>query len=186
MSMWTCHATTQDNRKPSLQQSGIDRAKTALLVTCGLPAAGKSSAVQALLQHNSDALFNCVHICFDSVISATMQSACLHQDQTRAAAAAALQADATESSSRISSEQPTASDAWQTSRASALSLLRVSLQSAARGSAQGHTLIIADDNMQFRSMRYECYQLAAAAGAAYMQLYLPCSAQEAVARNAVR
>ncbi|MEW5313586.1 MAG: hypothetical protein WDW38_005143 [Sanguina aurantia] len=58
--------------------------------------------------------------------------------------------------------------------------------SAARGSAQGHTLVIADDNMQFRSMRYECYQLAAAEGAAYMQLYLPCSAQDAVARNAGR
>ncbi|MEW5300946.1 MAG: hypothetical protein WDW36_003835 [Sanguina aurantia] len=40
--------------------------------------------------------------------------------------------------------------------------------------------------MQFRSMRYECYQLAAAEGAAYMQLYLPCSAQDAVARNAGR
>ena len=36
-------------------------------------------------------------------------------------------------------------------------------------------LVIADDNMQYRSMRYQCFKLARKCGAAYLQIFVQCS-----------
>jgi tRNA uridine 5-carbamoylmethylation protein Kti12 len=47
-------------------------------------------------------------------------------------------------------------------------------------------LVIADDNMQYRSMRGECYALARAAGAAIVLLYLQCAETLAQQRNSSR
>ena len=47
-------------------------------------------------------------------------------------------------------------------------------------------LVIADDNLQYRSMRWQCYGLARTAGAAAVLLHVQCSEQLAQERNAAR
>ena len=53
-------------------------------------------------------------------------------------------------------------------------------------STSAPTLIIVDDNMQYRSMRYRSYQLARRYGAAVMQLHLQCPLELSLQRNMVR
>ncbi|XP_028391014.1 LOW QUALITY PROTEIN: L-seryl-tRNA(Sec) kinase-like [Dendronephthya gigantea] len=48
-----------------------------------------------------------------------------------------------------------------------------------------HVLVI-DDNMYYRSMRYEYYQLARKASLSFAQVYLHCPVEMAIARNAQR
>lgn len=160
------------------QATATDRASAALLVLCGLPASGKTSIAHSLLRNSAEIHVHSLHVCFDSIITASMQA----QAQDQSSSAASFSARAT--SSANSKDQH--NDHWQASRASALSLIRSSLHLAAGSGVGCHTLVIADDNMQFRSMRHECYQLAAAEGAAYLQLYLPCTAEDAVKKNADR
>jgi O-phosphoseryl-tRNA(Sec) kinase len=52
--------------------------------------------------------------------------------------------------------------------------------------ARRRRLVIADDNMPYRSMRWQCYTLARAAGAAVVLLYLRCREQLAQQRNSSR
>lgn len=47
-------------------------------------------------------------------------------------------------------------------------------------------VILLDDNFYYRSMRYEFFQLARRHGAAFCQLYLECSTEEAVRHNNMR
>ncbi|XP_033632505.1 L-seryl-tRNA(Sec) kinase-like [Asterias rubens] len=47
-------------------------------------------------------------------------------------------------------------------------------------------VFLIDDNMFYRSMRYEYYQLARKHSAGFCQIYLQCSSDEAIARNAKR
>jgi tRNA uridine 5-carbamoylmethylation protein Kti12 len=46
--------------------------------------------------------------------------------------------------------------------------------------------VIADDNFHLKSMRRQCYQIACRTGAAYAQIYLPCSPEEAKLNNLAR
>ena len=58
--------------------------------------------------------------------------------------------------------------------------------SSSPSSTSGPTLIIVDDNMQYRSMRYRCFQLARLYGAAVMQLHIQCPLELSLQRNATR
>ena len=58
--------------------------------------------------------------------------------------------------------------------------------SSSPSSTSGPTLIIVDDNMQYRSMRYRCFQLARRYGAAVMQIHLRCPLELSLQRNMVR
>ncbi|KAG2495122.1 hypothetical protein HYH03_006732 [Edaphochlamys debaryana] len=79
-------------------------------------------------------------------------------------------------------------DAWQRSRSAArqriLALLKPEETCAADAPARApYTLIIADDNNHLRSMRHELFQAARDHGAAFLQLHVPVSLQDALARN---
>lgn len=76
-------------------------------------------------------------------------------------------------------------EAWRRSREGAFAKL-ISLVEHAQREGSGDTLIMADDNMHYRSMRYELFQLARDRGLAFMQLYMSCSLQVAKERNAQR
>lgn len=168
-----------DSSNPAAAKAtATDRASAALLVLCGLPASGKTSIAHSLLRNSAECHVHSLHVCFDSILTANMQA----QAPEQSSAAGSFPAHAP--SSATSKDEHNSN--WQASRASALSLIRSSLHLAAGSPLGCHTLVIADDNMQFRSMRHECYQLAAAEGAAYLQLYMPCTAEDAVKRNAAR
>ncbi|GAX73447.1 hypothetical protein CEUSTIGMA_g899.t1 [Chlamydomonas eustigma] len=54
------------------------------------------------------------------------------------------------------------------------------------GHAGAPLLIVVDDNMQYRSMRYRCYQIARKYNAAFLQIYMECPLQLSLQRNAAR
>ncbi len=76
-------------------------------------------------------------------------------------------------------------EAWRRSREGAFSKV-ISLVEHAQREGSVDTLIVADDNMHYRSMRYELFQLARDRGLAFMQLYVSCSLHIAKERNAQR
>ncbi|XP_069681063.1 L-seryl-tRNA(Sec) kinase [Periplaneta americana] len=74
---------------------------------------------------------------------------------------------------------PAATDAWREARLSALA----AVEAAAR---QGPRFVLVDDNMYYRSMRWQCYQLARRLRLGFCQLYLHCELEDALRRNAGR
>lgn len=74
---------------------------------------------------------------------------------------------------------------WKEARGSAIDRVEAHLQAASAQSGAYH-LIIVDDNMYYRSMRYSCVQLARKHQAAYIQLYIRVPLRVALQRNALR
>eukprot|EP00873_Tetraselmis_striata_P014112 jgi/Tetstr1/434376/TSEL_023477.t1 len=80
------------------------------------------------------------------------------------------------------------SERWREARAVAFQRLKAVLAEAMGGSASRtpSTLVLVDDNLHYRSMRYQCFQVARDAGAAYLAVYLDCDVELAMERNAQR
>ncbi|KAK9813223.1 hypothetical protein WJX72_010984 [[Myrmecia] bisecta] len=141
-------------------------ASACLLVLCGLPAAGKTTIAIALAAAAAGQSVKTEVVCFDDA----------HPQGTGS------------SESAIQAFDPTL---WKASRQAAICKVQQLLSaphtaSSTDGASGGQLLVIVDDNMQYRSMRHECFKLARAHQAAYVQIYLPVSLEEALQRNACR
>lgn len=166
------------------------RAPVCLLLLCGLPGAGKTSLARAL---EEQAAQNCVEarlINFD-------EHGCQPSNTSRDAGDAGGLADGSFDAA-----------AWQQARRQAMEAVEAALrvdkttggiacdaaqhqmekeqQHAAPQSPAPCRLVIADDNMHLRGMRWQCYSLARTARAAAVLLYVRCSAAMALQRNASR
>ncbi|KAF5827903.1 seryl-tRNA kinase [Dunaliella salina] len=143
------------------------RAHACLLCLVGLPASGKTSLARSLAstctQSGLGQPVAVHHICFD--------------DFEREA---------------LSPQDPSGNDnsfspeAWQASRHCAFECAANLLEQSKNKEAGTLHLVIIDDNLQYRSMRAQCFQLARNHSAAYAQLYLDCSLETSKARNAKR
>ncbi|KAL4457604.1 hypothetical protein ABPG75_012469 [Micractinium tetrahymenae] len=182
------------HRDPSNQHA--PRAPVCLLLLCGLPGAGKTSVARILAQQASQQGLEVRLISFDE----------LGCQPSGSGGGTAGDSDGSESFDAT---------AWQQARLRALAAVEAALRletstsSTACGGLQerlqrepcqpqqqhpqqpsappaAHRLVIADDNMQLRSMRWQCYSLARAARAAAVLLYVRCSEQLALQRNAAR
>ncbi|CAL5220777.1 g2843 [Coccomyxa viridis] len=132
-------------------------ARICLALTCGLPGAGKTSLCNALSAYSKpDVLVR--HICFDDII---------------------------EFDPKDEGNDFTISGTFKANRHQALQQIEQCMLDGwpAKDAHQRPTLIIADDNMYYRSMRHECAQVARRHNAAFLQIYLPCSLDAALARN---
>lgn len=74
-------------------------------------------------------------------------------------------------------------DAWHKSRQKAVDLVH---RLHAERSETRMTVIVIDDNMQYRSMRHTFYQMARSRQCRFLQLYVDISLEDALARNARR
>ncbi|GLC36903.1 hypothetical protein PLESTM_000516700 [Pleodorina starrii] len=144
----------------NLQES--NRAKCALLVLCGLPGSGKTTLAKAIREHllrHHEPFLKSGPFCDVQIVTFDDW---LHPELQQLAG-------------------QFSADAWQRSRQAALAHLLSALERAQSNAS--HTLIIADDNHHLRSMRYELFRAARDRGAAFLQLYVGCSPQQALARN---
>lgn len=169
------------------------KAPACLLVLSGLPGSGKTTLARAIAQEAEQHGIEVRHVCFDDY-------GC-----QPAAADGGSGSDATEA--------PFSPEAWQLARKAALDRVQADLclagsrwkQQDPRGAdgsswaspseagSQLHLqhsprrrLVIADDNMQYKSMRGQCHTLARAAAAAIVLLHVQCSEQLAQQQNAAR
>lgn len=173
------------------------RAPVCLLLLCGLPGAGKTSLARALVDQAAQQGVDVRLISFDEL-------GCQPSHPGSSAGAA--------SSGAASSFDAAA---WQQARQRAMEAVQAALRTDensrncscdtslqgmpregqhAQQQRQNHPpppplpcrLVIADDNLQLRSMRWQCYFLAHTARAAALLVYVRCSEQTALQRNAAR
>ena len=85
--------------------------------------------------------------------------------------------------------------AWRQERGAALAHLEATVRALAaaaaaadngEGSRSQRALVLVDDNMYYRSMRYRVFQLARRSGAAYVQVHVAAGLEAALERNAGR
>ena len=83
--------------------------------------------------------------------------------------------------------------AWRQERGAALAHLEATVRALAAAAADNgersrsqRALVIVDDNMYYRSMRYRVFQLARRSGAAYVQVHVAAGLEAALERNAGR
>lgn len=186
-----------------------ERASCALLVLCGLPAAGKTSLAQQIVEH---------------AVALRTQ---LRQEDVAAGAAAPSRQPAVEvvrvtfddwlwrTGGEGNEPGCFSPDMWQHSRQQALAAVAASAAApspagevAVAGGRRGDgppqagaptsphatcqqqllpfRLVLVDDNMQYRSMRRDVYVLARDRRLAYLQLHVACDLAVALARNAER
>jgi len=177
-------------------QMASDKATACLLVFCGLPAAGKTTIARRLVQflqqrdvgeRRVTPAIRVHHVCFDDI------EADLIVDSS------------TETPDSPATFEPTI---WKAARERAYTQIEELLQSRQdssgppkegcflAGEPSGrqtedstnteYHLIIADDNMYYRSMRRSLFLRARTYGAAFVQLYVPMDVTEAVANNKQR
>ena len=195
--------------QPLTDQAGADKAQVCLLVLVGLPGAGKTTLARSLAQQAQECGVDARHVCFDEH-GCQPGAAGSSGDgggggseegfspeawqQARKEALSQLQAEIFLGPSRDAQQQPISTSSSNAGSAAP----------AAAGIQQGfeqqqwpqqqiqlppsrrRRLVIADANMPYRSMRWQCYALARAAGAAVVLLYLRCSEQLAQQRNSSR
>lgn len=182
------------------------RAETCLLLVCGLPGAGKTCLAQALAVEACRHGVEARHVCFDELgcqpcsggsggsgdatggdDEAAFSPAAWQQ--ARKAALEQLRIELSggtpwlRSTGRSSSD---GSDGAQRQQAAAPPPAERQQQQRQERHQHPHRLVIADDNLHYRSMRQQCHALARAAGAAAVLLHVHCSEAAAAARNAAR
>jgi len=199
--------------RETMERAAPDAAETCLLLLSGLPGAGKTTLARSLSREACREGIEVRHVCFDDLgcqPSGGSSGGGSGGDEaaeafdpaawqlTRRAALAQLAADLASSGRRESSSSNEPRQGQQPMPAA----VGTQQQDAGSGRAlpcpaseqqqdislrrQRRRLVIADDNLQYRSMRWQCYGLARAAGAAVVLLHLQCSEQLAHERNAQR
>ena len=179
-----------------------DAAETCLLLLCGLPGAGKTSLARSLAQEASQEGIEVRHVCFDELGCQPSGSgggsggdgsdaADAFSPEAwqlgRRAALAQLEIELASSGSSGSTSSSSLGYLRRRDAASSTSLgTAAQQQQGASQPRQRRRLVIADDNLHYRSMRWQCYGLARAAGAAVVLLHLQCSEQMSQERNARR
>jgi len=156
-----------------MQEKGSDdmhvnnRAPACIICLIGLPCAGKTCLARSLVATCAQSGFRLPvvvhHVCFDD-----------------------FEREALSSLDPSGSETSFSPEAWQASRHSAFARAANLLEQSRNNESGLLQLIVMDDNLQYRSMRAQCFQLARNHGAAYAQLYLECSLEISKARNAKR
>ena len=113
--------------------------RSLVIVLCGLPAAGKTTLAREIVRHyqGGGGSVRVEHICYDRIY----QSHCCGSSSSP--------------SSPSSSFDPRQ---WKQSREMALNTLSHLLQQP-RTSSSKDLIVVVDDNMHYRSMRFECYRV---------------------------
>lgn len=179
-----------------------DAAETCLLLLCGLPGAGKTSLARSLAQEACQEGIEVRQVCFDELGCQPSGSggggggdksdaADTFSPETwqlgRRAALAQLETElASSSSSGSNSSSSLGYLQRQDAASSANPSTAAHQQQGASERRQRRRLVIADDNLHYRSMRWQCYGLGRAAGAAVVLLHLQCSEHVAQERNSQR
>lgn len=152
-----------------------------LLILTGLPAAGKSSVAASLRASSRDYATHVVS--FDAVYEECIMAADASSAPASASASAAHGAPA---HAPIRWDR----DIWAASRVLAWSRVRTAITSAAHASrapaSPSRTLVIADDNLYYASMRRHARIIARECGAALLCAHIHCPVHVALARNAAR
>lgn len=180
--------------------------RTALVVLCGLPGAGKTSLCRALAAHmetEQNCKIACNHVCFDDVLQDMLtdgqgfspelwragRQAALHRIQ-RLLAAPPHDWPTGASSAHLSAADLLHSDrnapGARGIRGQQAASTTNGLPSPAGMQQPLRGVVLADDNNYYESMRQQLFRMAAAAGAACLQLHVACSPATAAARNAAR
>ncbi|KAK9817333.1 hypothetical protein WJX74_010665 [Apatococcus lobatus] len=133
-------------------------ARACLLLLCGLPASGKSTLSRAL------------------------QDFCSQQEQhTRCQVLSTDNAQA-----ELSGGEDFNAKLWKAARRGVLQQTECLLRTAFGAATHTRLLLIVDDNMQYRSMRREFFQVARDARSAFVQLYISLPVELALKRNGQR
>lgn len=135
-----------------------------ICVLSGIPAAGKTSLTRALVQEfqqqQQPPAAPSLNVCFDEIYEARLKPP-----------------------ASASSFSP---DDWQAARQEAQRRTSTFLQECSSSSPTTPGFVLVDDNMHYRSMRFEYFRVAQRASASFVQLHVHCATDEARRRNAQR
>ena len=169
-------------RATAAMEADGDCARACLLTMCGLPGAGKSTLARAVAARAESDGIRVSLVSFDDVERRLASE--------KSGASASRGDDAGDSAPGFDAAT------WKAARREALATVERLLLSEAEGSAgeraggenddRRRALVIADDNFYYAGMRQQCHRVACRARAAYAQLFVSISRDQAHARNASR
>ena len=181
-----------------------------LVVVVGLPGSGKTTLCRALKAHHDSGRLVVIHLCYDDLIPLSVQREFAEQKrsegQQHGEDLKGIKGKEGEKSCKLSEDRENrdiGGDDWKSARrnihtqvdqfvqylttgkpnSGVENILSVSLEELRSDSKY---VILLDDNFYYRSMRYEYFQLARRHSAAFCQLYLHCSVEEAILHNDTR
>lgn len=144
-----------------------------LLVLIGLPGSGKTTLAKTLsnsFNNNSKHNYYFVHVCYDELLSNSNQY---------------LESEWKSARSEVAVKIENLIKAFK-SRSKELCPNEFTKDFEAILSSNTNIVVIADDNMYFKSMRYTLYQIARNQNISYAQIFLNCDLENAFLKNSQR